>query len=105
MSDNGGETTQDDGNIVWWAFHPGDDAGVFVPYAAWPVRKSTDLPTEAELQRVARKAQRTVEVFGGEPGLVEGYMTDDADFYVAVPSEVLQAYLDQQLDLDQSEHA
>jgi hypothetical protein len=82
-----------DDDVVWWAFFPRDDAGVFIPYDPWPVFKARELPLEDEIAKVGRKATRMVALFG-EPGLVEGYLTTDADFYVPVPVDVLRDYFE-----------
>jgi hypothetical protein len=79
--------------VVWWAFHPRDDAGVFVPYEPWALRSLNELPREEDVARLGVKRRRTVEMPGGEPGVVSGYLTPDADFYVAIPVDTAATFL------------
>jgi hypothetical protein len=78
---------------VWWAFRPRDDAGVFIPVEPWALRSVSELPTDEEVRRVGSPCVQVVEMFGGDPGEVEGFLTDEADFYVALPLEVLRDHL------------
>lgn len=77
---------------VWWAFRPQTDLGVFVPYEASNVHSLADLPTDDEVKRFGSPCVRVVELPGGAPGEVEGYLTDEADFYVALPVDLVRAH-------------
>jgi hypothetical protein len=79
---------------VWWAFVPQDDAGVFVPVHPWAIRSLAELPTEEALKAIGKITQRTVQMVGGEPGVVAGYLTPNAEFYVALPTEAVTALLE-----------
>ena len=93
MSDANESQGHNDSETVWWAFQPRDDAGVFIPREGYPLRSLAELPTDEDVARVGSPCVRTVEMFGGLPGEVEGFLTDEADFYVALPVDVLRDHL------------
>jgi hypothetical protein len=87
------QQNDNDSEVVWWAFRPRDDAGVYVPYEPWAMRSLDELPTEADVARIGKERRRTVQMAGQEPGIVSGYLTDDADFYVAIPVDTAKTFL------------
>ena len=81
--------TEETEQQVWWAFRPANDAGVWVPYPPFPLHSLNELPTDEEVKRAGRPAIRFVELPGGEAGEAEGFLTPEADFYVAVSADVV----------------
>jgi hypothetical protein len=75
-------------DVVWWAFVPQKE-GVFVPVKPWAAHSADDFPTEAQLRAVGEKARRTVHMVGGSPGVADGYLVNDVEFYVALPTEAI----------------
>lgn len=78
-----------DNQHLWWAFRPANDAGVFVPYPPSPLHGLGELPTDDEVMSAGQPAMCFVELPGGEPGETMGYLTPEADFYVALPEGII----------------
>jgi hypothetical protein len=80
-------------DTVWWAFVPQKE-GVFVPVRPWAAHSANDFPTEEQLRAVGEKTQRTVRIVDGSPGLADGYLINDTEFYVALPTETIALLLE-----------